>query len=160
VSATVAAEHDVRRVEELYFDYAAAIDDEVERWPDLFTADARYRVTSRENFDRNLPLAPIYCEGRGMILDRAMAVRQTTVYAKRFMRHAITNVRVSVAGDGRLHARANFAIYETFEDTITRLFAVGRYIDAIARVGDALLFSDKLCVLDSNLVIGSLIYPV
>jgi 3-phenylpropionate/cinnamic acid dioxygenase small subunit len=150
----------IRRVEELYYDYAQAIDEEVERWPDLFTEDARYRVTSRENYDRNLPLAPIYCEGRGMIVDRAMAVRKTTVYATRFMRHAITNVRVSENADGTLGARANFTIYETFEDTITRLFAVGRYIDTIARSGDALLFRDKLCVLDSNVVIGSLIYPV
>ncbi len=147
-------------VEELYFDYAQAIDEEVERWPDLFTEDASYRVTSRENYDRGLPLAAIYCQGRGMIADRAMAVRQTTVYAKRFMRHAITNVRVQEDGDGSLSARANFTIYETFEDTITRLFAVGRYIDTIVRTADTLLFRDKLCVLDSNVVIGSLIYPV
>jgi len=150
----------IRRVEALYYDYAQAIDEEVERWPDLFTEDARYRVTSRENYDRNLPLAPIYCEGRGMILDRAMAVRQTTVYATRFMRHAITNVRITESPDGSIAARANFAIYETFEDTITRLFAVGRYIDTIVPSGDILLFRDKLCILDSNVVIGSLIYPV
>lgn len=158
--AALPAERLLRRVEELYYDYAAAIDEDVERWPTLFTADARYRVMSRENYDRNLPLAPIFCEGRGMIADRAMAVRETTVYAKRFMRHAITNVRVSDTGDGTLAARANFAIYETFEDTISRLFAVGRYIDTIAAGLDALLFCDKLCVLDSNIVIGSLIYPV
>jgi 3-phenylpropionate/cinnamic acid dioxygenase small subunit len=150
----------IQRVEALYYDYAQAIDEEVERWPDLFTEDARYRVTSRENYDRNLPLAPIYCEGRGMILDRAMAVRQTTVYATRFMRHAITNVRITESPDGSIAARANFAIYETFEDTITRLFAVGRYIDTIVPSGDILLFRDKLCILDSNVVIGSLIYPV
>ena len=150
----------IRQVEELYYDYAHTIDEEVERWPDLFTEDARYRVTSRENYDRNLPLAPIYCEGRGMILDRAMAVRETTVYAKRFMRHAITNVRIVENADGTIDARANFAIYETFESTISRLFAVGRYIDTIARSAGNLLFRDKLCVLDSNVVIGSLIYPV
>ena len=150
----------IQRVEALYYDYAQAIDEEVERWPDLFTEDARYRVTSRENYDRNLPLAPIYCDGRGMILDRAMAVRQTTVYATRFMRHAITNVRITESPDGSIAARANFAIYETFEDTITRLFAVGRYIDTIVPSGDILLFRDKLCILDSNVVIGSLIYPV
>ena len=160
MSIVIADERDVRRVEALYYDYAAAIDEEVERWPKLFTDDARYRVTTRENHDRNLPLAPIYCEGRGMIADRAMAVRETTVYATRFMRHAITNVRLSDPGDGTLHARANFTIYETFEDTISRLFAVGRYIDTIVRAGDELLFRDKLCVLDSNVVIGSLIYPV
>jgi 3-phenylpropionate/cinnamic acid dioxygenase small subunit len=158
--ATQPDERLLRRVEALYYDYATAIDEEIERWPALFTDDARYRAMSRENFDRNLPLAPIYCEGRGMIADRAMAVRETTVYAKRFMRHAITNVRVTDNGDGTLAARANFAIYETFEDTVSRLFAVGRYIDTIASAGNDLFFRDKLCVLDSNVVIGSLIYPV
>jgi 3-phenylpropionate/cinnamic acid dioxygenase small subunit len=160
VTATIAGERDIRLVEALYYDYASAIDEEIERWPDLFTEDARYRVSSRENFDRNLPLAPIYCQGRGMIVDRAMAVRQTTVYAKRFMRHAITNVRVTENADGTLSALAVFAIYETGEETISRLFAVGRYIDTIARGENGLLFRDKLCVIDSNIVIGSLIYPV
>ena len=160
MTATIANEPDIRLVEALYYDYAAAIDEAVERWPMLFTEDARYRVTSRENFDRDLPLAPIYCEGRGMIVDRAMAVRQTTVYAKRFMRHAITNVRVADAGDGTLSAQAVFAVYETGEGTISRLFAVGRYIDTIVRGDAGLLFRDKLCVLDSNVVIGSLIYPI
>ncbi len=160
MSLALAGEREISLVEALYYDYAAAIDEEVERWPQLFTGDARYRVMSRENYDRHLPLAPIYCEGRGMIQDRAMAVRETTVYATRFMRHAITNVRVTTNDDGTLAARANFTIYETFEDTITRLFAVGRYIDTIVRDGDTLLFRDKLCVLDSNVVIGSLIYPV
>jgi 3-phenylpropionate/cinnamic acid dioxygenase small subunit len=90
-----------------------------------------------------------------------LAVRQTTVYATRFMRHAITNVRVTESQDsGELEARANFAIYETFEATISRLFAVGRYIDTIDRTGDRLRYRDKLCILDSNIVIGSLIYPV
>lgn len=160
MTATIAGEREIRLVEALYYDYASAIDEEVERWPNLFTEDARYRVTSRENFDRGLPLAPIYCQGRGMIVDRAMAVRQTTVYAKRFMRHAITNVRVAETGDGTLSAQAVFAIYQTGEDTISRLFAVGRYIDTIVRGDAGLLFCEKLCVLDSNVVIGSLIYPV
>lgn len=153
-------ERAIRAVEALYYDYAEAIDEDVERWPQLFTADARYRVTTRENYDRNLPLAPIYCEGRGMIADRAMAVRQTTVYATRFMRHAVTNVRVSENADGSYAARANFAIFETFEESVSRLFAVGRYIDTIVADEGTLRFRDKLCVLDGNVVIGSLIYPV
>ena len=52
MTATLPSERTIREVEALYYDYAAAIDEEVERWPDLFTDDARYRVTSRENFDR------------------------------------------------------------------------------------------------------------
>ena len=160
MSAGLLEERTIREVEQLYFDYAAAIDEAIATWPDFFTPDALYRVTSRENYDRGLPMGPIICYGRGMILDRAMAVQNTTVYAERFMRHAITNVRLTDAGDGTIGARANFTIYETFDDTITRLFAVGRYLDVIVRGDDGLRFREKVCVLDSNLVLGSLIYPV
>lgn len=153
-------ERTVRDVEQLLYDYADAIDEDVDRWPSLFTADAIYKVTSRENDERNLPLGAIYCEGRGMILDRAMAVRSTTVYAPRTMRHTICNVRVSDLGDGAIGARSNFVIYETFDDTVTRLFAVGKYRDVIAREGDRLLFREKVAVIDSNLVVGSLVYPI
>ena len=158
----VLEERTLRAIDALYFDYATAIDEEIARWPDFFTADATYRVTSRENYDRGLPLAQILCTSHGMIRDRAMAVESTTVYAERFMRHAITNIRVTGegGGEGDIRARANFAIYETGEDTVSRLFAVGRSIDTIAREADGLKFRHKLCVLDSNVVIGSLIYPV
>ncbi len=150
----------LRDVEALYFAYADAIDHDIDTWPDLFTDDAIYKAIPRENYDRGFPLAAIGCEGRGMILDRAMAVRSTTVYAERYMRHAITNIRV-IDGDAHLlEARANFAIYETLERSTTRLFAVGRYIDTIERRDDGLKFKQKLCVIDGNIVIGSLIYPV
>ena len=153
-------ERALREIDALYYDYATAIDEAIASWPDFFTDDATYRVTSRENYDRGLPLAQILCTSIGMIRDRAMAVESTTVYAERFMRHAITNIRVTGERDGDILARANFAIYETGEDTISRLFAVGRSIDTIARAGDGLKFRHKTCVLDSNVVIGSLIYPV
>ena len=147
------------RVEALYYEYGEAIDEELERWPDFFTEDALYKVIPRENYDRGLPLASILCEGRGMILDRVMAVRKTVVHAKRLMRHMITNIRVHTAGDEIL-ARANFAIFETFEESTSRLFVVGRYIDRIVETGGVLQFAEKLSVFDGDLVQGSLIYPL
>ena len=147
------------RVESLYYEYGEAIDEELERWPDFFTDDAVYKVIPRENYDRGLPLASILCEGRGMILDRVMAVRKTVVHATRLMRHMIGNIRLRAAGD-EITARANFAIYETFEASTTRLFVVGRYIDRIVDAGGELRFREKLCVFDGDLVQGSLIYPL
>jgi salicylate 5-hydroxylase small subunit len=149
----------LREIEALYYDYADAIDYEIERWPELFTEDALYKVIARENFDRGLPLAAILCEGRGMILDRAMAVRRTIVFAERFMRHAITNVRLVEHDEATMTVRANFAIYETFAESVSRLFAVGRYNDLIVRTDGRLRFAEKICVYDGNLVLGSIIYP-
>lgn len=150
----------LREIEGLYFDYADAIDQDVETWPDLFTENAVYKVIPRENYDRGLPLAAIYCAGRGMILDRAMPALSTTVHAIRYMRHAITNIRIVEETGDLVRASANFAVYETMETTISRLFAVGRYLDVIDRSTGMLKFKEKLCVMDSNIVIGSLIYPI
>lgn len=149
----------LREIEALYFDYAEALDEEIERWPEFFTDEVLYKVIARENFDRGLPLAAILCEGRGMILDRAMSVRRTTVFAERFMRHAITNIRLAGRDGGRMSVHANFAIYETFAESVSRLFAVGRYRDVLVRTGGGLRFAEKICIYDGNLVLGSIIYP-
>ena len=37
------------RVETFYTDYADALDEDIGRWPELFTADALYQAVSREN---------------------------------------------------------------------------------------------------------------
>lgn len=72
-------------------DYGACLDDvELERWPDFFVDACRYRVISRENYDAGLPLSLIYCDGRGMLLDRVMALRESTVYEPRSLRHFVT----------------------------------------------------------------------
>ena len=60
----------------------------------MFTEDALYVVLSRENADRGLPVGLIYCEGRGMIRDRAFALDKTAMFAPRYLRHIIGNLAV------------------------------------------------------------------
>ena len=68
------------RLRDFNDDYAACLDAvELERWPDFFVEDCRYRVLSRENHDAGLPLSLIYCDGRNMLKDRVTALRETTV---------------------------------------------------------------------------------
>src|SRR5258708_28114382 len=57
----------VRRceLEQLFTDYVHCLDaDELERWPDFFTEDCFYRITSAENYDAGLPLGLIYATSR------------------------------------------------------------------------------------------------
>src|SRR6185436_14253503 len=50
------------RIEAFMADYVHCLDtDQLEAWPDFFTEDARYRVCTRENFDRRLPLSVMSC---------------------------------------------------------------------------------------------------
>lgn len=148
-------------LEDLYAAYAAAIDDELERWPEFFLPDAVYKVVSRENFDRGFPICTILCEGQGMMRDRATAIAQTMVYAPRTVRHLISNVRVLGTEAHRVRATANFAVYESPVLGSSRLLVVGRYFDAVERDGDGTLrFKEKICVFDGNVVLSSLIYPL
>src|SRR5262249_19117039 len=63
-------------------------------WTGMFTDDALYVVISRENFDRALPAGLIYCENKAMIRDRAFALKETTMFAPRYLRHMIANLAV------------------------------------------------------------------
>ncbi|HYY05853.1 MAG TPA: aromatic-ring-hydroxylating dioxygenase subunit beta [Candidatus Limnocylindria bacterium] len=148
-------------VEELYYDYVEALDEgELERWPEFFTEVCLYKIVPRENVERGLPLALMLCESRGMLRDRVAAVRQANVYAPRTWRHLLSNIRLKGQEGETLRVQANYAVFETLIDEETRLLNVGRYVDRIVRDGGALRFAEKLCIFDSVLVPGSLVYPI
>src|ERR1700730_8322734 len=78
------------KVQDLNARYAAAIDDDkLEAWPDFFTEDGRYRVTTAENFERGLPLGMIYATSRAMLRDRVHSLRDANVYEAQRYRHLI-----------------------------------------------------------------------
>ena len=148
-------------VEELYYEYVECLDDEeFERWPELFVEDCLYKIIPRENFERDLPIALMRCESKGMLKDRVTTVRETSVYAPRALRHLLSNIRIKGSDNGRLRVQANYAVLETLSDEETRVFNTGKYIDLVVREGGRLKFKEKLCVFDSLLVPGSLIYPI
>jgi len=151
---------DLEGVRALYDRYAWIVDDEIERWPDLFTDRAVYKVVARENYDRNLPLATMLCEGRGMLLDRVAAIRETSVYMPRFRRHLISNMIVTDAIGESVRSKAYFAVFESEPDGGTTLFSAGRSFDVITTAQGELRFAERVCVFDGNLVAGSLIYPL
>jgi anthranilate 1,2-dioxygenase small subunit len=147
----------------LYDDYGAALDDELERWPDLFTDDALYRVVARENYERGLLWPTLWCEGRGMMHDRVKAIRETSVYTPRQMRHFVSGIRVIGEAPGGYRTQANFLIGESGPDTESRVFALGRSLDIVARDAGAphgLLFAERTCVYDGNLILSTMIYPL
>jgi 3-phenylpropionate/cinnamic acid dioxygenase small subunit len=148
-------------LEELYAEYVACLDEErFEEWPEFFTDDAVYRIIPRENFARGLPIATLHCESKGYLQDRVVAIRQTAVYAPRYVRRLVSNVRILGWKDGRLEARANYAAFETLRDELTHVFSVGRCHDILVAVDNRLKFKEKLIIFDSELIPNSLIYPL
>src|SRR5229473_4658393 len=100
----------VRRLEidRLYADYAHCLDaDRLEEWPEFFTEDCAYRVTSAENVEAGLPLGIIYATSKNMLVDRVMALRRANIYEPQRYRHLISGMQIATEGDA-LDVVANF----------------------------------------------------
>lgn len=148
-------------LDELIAAYVHALDDaDLDRWPAFFTEDCVYRIVPRENYDNDLPLAIWYCRGRGMMLDRVTAIRETQLFAPRALRHVTGNMLVLGREDGVLRTVTNYAVYESTIDRPSEVFNVGRYLDRIVVEAGRLKFAEKLCVFDTSVVPTSLIYPI
>jgi 3-phenylpropionate/cinnamic acid dioxygenase small subunit len=149
------------RLADLYCAYADALDEgEFERWPDFFTEDCLYRVVPRENFEQELPIALIYCESRGMLMDRVVAIRETALYAPRTVRHLTGNIRLRDIGADGWRLTASFALFQTMADRPSELFLCGQYHDRVIDEGGQLRFAERVCIYDSTIVPTSLVYPV
>ena len=149
-------------IEEFNAEYTAVLDaGRVQDWPQFFTEDAIYRITVRENADAGLPVGLVYCEGIGMLRDRALAISRTTMFAPRYLLHQVTNARVlAVEASGEISAEANYALFETLVDEKTTLQQVGRYHDRFLRQDGRLKLKARHCVYDSLIIDTALIYPV
>jgi anthranilate 1,2-dioxygenase small subunit len=151
-----------REIDEFNSAYAAALDENrLADWAEMFTDDAFYVVISRENADRNMPVGLIYCENKGMILDRANAMK-TEMFAPRYLRHIVGNLQVlDEAANGEIRARANYVVIQVlFDRPDAKLHQVGVYYDKFRRVGDQLKLAERRCVYDNLLVDNALCLPV
>ncbi|HXQ51111.1 MAG TPA: aromatic-ring-hydroxylating dioxygenase subunit beta [Stellaceae bacterium] len=148
-------------IEEFHAAYCAALDEgRIADWPGFFTEDAVYRITGRDNADAGLPVGLIYCEGGGMLRDRALAIEKTAMFAPRFLLHAVSNVRVLGLSEGTVEAQATYLVLQTLVDEPTTIHQAGRYFDRFARVAGRLLLRERQCVYDTVLIDNSLVLPV
>ena len=111
-------------VEDLNARYAQAIDDDkLEAWPDFFTEQGRYRVTTAENFERGLPLGMIYATSRAMLRDRVRSLREANVYEAQRYRHVIGVPLIASAGGSAVRAQTSFIVARVMHSGETTLFA-------------------------------------
>ncbi len=148
-------------VADLYMRHAEVIcDDALEQWPDFYAEQCVYRVISRVNHDRGLPLSIIYAESRGALVDRVTAIRNTMVYAPRVVHHGISGMRVLSQDEGVARTRSHFVVHQTLGDGVTQVQMVGRSFDTIDLAGTRPVFRERLAVFDTELVPGSVVYPI
>jgi anthranilate 1,2-dioxygenase small subunit len=148
-------------VEEFHTDYCAALDaGRIEDWPQFFTDDAVYRITGRENADAGMPVGLVYCEGMGMLRDRAFAIAKTAMFAPRYLLHYVANTRVLGIADGVISAQSNYFVLQTLVDEKTTIHQAGRYFDRFVRATGRLLIKERHCVYDTLLIDNSVVLPV
>lgn len=143
--------------------YCDTLDDgDLQHWPNFFTEDAFYSVTARENHDASLPVGLIYCEGKGMLKDRAYAIAETAMFAPRYLRHMLSNTRVFERDDRVIKAATNYLLLQTLHDEPnTTIHQAGVYRDEFVRSDEGgLLLRRRVCVYDNLLVPNALVLPV
>ena len=143
---------------DLLAEYGALIDmAKFDEWLGLFAEECRYQIVPRENFDRGLPAALVFCDSRAMLEDRIRALREANKYNIHSDRHVIGLPRISEDGPA---LEAPFAVFQTDQEGETRLFATGLYRDRLERSGQRLKIRDKLILLDTFAVPSLLATPL
>lgn len=151
-----------REVEAFNAEYAAVLDaGMIEQWPDFFTEDAVYRITSRENAELNMPVGLVYAQGRDMMIDRAIAISRTQMYAPRYNLHLVSNTRVTnELEDGCIEAQANFVLLQTLVEGPGTIHMAGTFYDRFVRLGDGLLLKERQAIYDTTIIANDLVYPL
>ena|SRR5262249_50312842 len=141
--------------------YAEAIDEgRLEEWPDFFTDDGKYRVTTAENVAQNLPLSLIYATSRAMLRDRVRALREANIYEAQRYRHMLGPSRIEPAESGALRVRTSFMVARIMHTGETTLFATGSYVDRVVLDGEAARFAERTVILDSRQIDTLLAIPL
>jgi len=142
---------DVLRVASLNAAYAAALDaDRLEDWPEFFTQDALYKVTTAENHRRGLQAGVIYADSRAMLHDRVFALRKANIYEPQAYRHVIGLPLILAHDDDAIAAEAPFVVVRTMRDGGMNVFAAGRYLDRLLTDATGTLrFAERLVICDS-----------
>jgi len=149
------------QLQALYTDYALAVDSgHWDAWPEFFTDACEYKLQPRENHERGFPLSTLSFESKGMLMDRAYAIRETLFHDPYYQRHMVGTPVVRALRDGVIHSEANYAVFRTKYNKDSTVFNVGRYIDEVVSTPQGLKFAKRWCIYDSEMIPNSIIYPI
>jgi anthranilate 1,2-dioxygenase small subunit len=150
------------QVQDLQARYIQALDDDrLEDWPNFFTDQCRYVVTTAENVAQGMPLGMIYATSRAMLRDRVRSLRDANVYEAQRYRHMIAPPVIERGEGGVVRAQTSFMVVRIMHTGETMMFVTGRYDDRILLDGpDAPRFVEKTVVLDSRQIDTLLAIPI
>lgn len=139
------------RIEALYAEYAAAIDeDRLEEWPAFFSEECLYRITNRRDFDQGFKHGAMWANSLGMLEDRVSALREANVYEDHTYRHISGAFRVLESDEKEARVNANFVVIRTMQNGDMSVFATGVYQDRIRFEGDHTHLVERIVICDSQ----------
>ncbi|HTO47325.1 MAG TPA: aromatic-ring-hydroxylating dioxygenase subunit beta [Burkholderiales bacterium] len=158
----VLAEATQRAIEQLVYEWARAVDENrLEDLAGLLAEDGEYKVASRYNLDRALPLAVIHTRSRSQLRDRITSLRVANIYEAHCYRHLVSGVQVIGEADGAFEVRSNYAVIRIMEhDGASSIFSTGEYRDSVVFEGAAPRFRRRHVVFDSKAIDTLLVYPL
>jgi anthranilate 1,2-dioxygenase small subunit len=153
------------QIEDLNARYAQAIDDDqLEAWPEFFTADGTYAIVPRENIELGYEIAIVSCRNRAMMTDRVFAIRKASLYGPHRYRHIISRSLISAGDDDTIGAVTPFVVFQMRTDPIdfgrVETYALGEYRDVYVQTDDGLRLKSRLAVLDNSTVKTLLATPL
>ena len=149
------------RIEDLIHAYVQCIDDDrLEEWPEFFTDQCKYQIISRENDERNLPAAIVYCDSKQMLKDRITAHREANIFEAHVYRHIVSSIRIVGVEDETYTVHSNYAVFQTRVDGYSEVYNVGRYIDKIVIENEMFKFKEKKVVYDTLVIPTLLVTPL
>lgn len=147
---------------QLMLAYCACIDgDRLEDWPNFFSPDGRYELTTRENVDRKLPATAMLCEGAGMMRDRVVSLRHANVYAKQHYRHIVTGLLMGERTRSTVSVSSNYLVLRTLAmegDPI--VFSVGHATDTLVLTDQGLRLQSRRVIADNDRFHTLLVLPI
>ncbi len=134
----------------LMMEYVHAIDNnELERWPQLFTEKCLYQIIPRAEHEQGRRIGIWFCDTRGMLEDRVSSMREVNVFQPHVYRHVIGPTEVLEHKDGAWVTQSSYIVVRTLHDGDMCLFSAGRYVDEIVIEGGAARFRKRVVVPDS-----------
>ena len=145
---------------ELHAEYAAALDArELDRWPALFTEACSYKLQSRENFERGLPLCILHLDSRAMLADRVYGARETIYPDPSAQRHVGGPPRLLAREGDALVTETPVLVVRTKRDAMPEVLLAGRYLDRVVPTAEGLRFAQRWLVFDNDLLANSIVDP-
>lgn len=147
-------------ISELQAKYIRCIDrDLLEQWPEFFSEDCFYKVTTADNIKNKLPAGLIYAKSKNMLKDRISALREANIYEAHTYRHII-GMPLITEESSKVTAETPFFVLRIMHDGKTEVFASGVYEDEYVIHDGQALIKERIVICDSDQIDTLLAIPL